>query len=155
MTLNGNAHGGKKSRGFTLLEVMLAFVLLATAMGMVVAMLSRGLTQVQRSQSASEAMLYAQSQLDAIGVLAPIEPGQSQGEFASGRYHYQLQITETRDPAPRLPTPPGTPEPDASTAAKLYRIVTQVSWGAGGPDQSVRLSTLRLRTPAMVAVSPP
>ena len=67
------------SRGFTLLEVLLAFVLLGAAMGVLVAMLSNGLRQVRQAQDETEATLHAQSLLDQIGVLEPDRAGPAPG----------------------------------------------------------------------------
>ena len=135
------------SRGFTLLEVMLAFVLLATAMGLLIAMLSNGLRQVRQAQDETDAALYAQSLLDQIGVLEPIVPLQREGEFDRGRYRYQLQISEARDPIPPrvLPDAPTTPGTVTLAAPKLYRVAVLVTWGAAQPAQQLQLVTLRAR----------
>jgi general secretion pathway protein I len=142
-------------RGFTLLEVMLAFVLLATAMGLLIAMLSNGLHQVRQAQSETEASLHAQSLLDQIGVLEAIVPGQSRGEFDQGRYRYELEITETSDPAP---APESTVAAGASTtlgAPRIYRVALAVTWGAGQPAQRLNFVTLRARAPPANAVASP
>ena len=135
------------SRGFTLLEVMLAFVLLATAMGLLIAMLSNGLRQVRQAQDETDAALYAQSLLDQIGVLEAIVPVQREGEFDHGRYRYQLQISEARDPIPPrvLPNAAATPATVTIAAPKLYRIALLVTWGAAQPAQRLQLVTLRAR----------
>ncbi len=141
----------RAARGFTLLEVMLAFVLLAVAMGTIIAMLSRGLGQVSRSENASEAALYAQSLLDTVGVLEPIAPGQRQGEFASGRYRYDLSIRPTTDPSPRVPTQVPVEPVQAANAAKLFRVELNVSWGAATPAQRLHFVLLRARAPQLVS----
>lgn len=133
--------------GFTLLEVMLAFVLLAVAMGLVIAMLSNGLRQIQHAQNATEASLYAQSLLDGLGVLEPIEPMTQDGEFDDGRYQYRLEITETTDPAPVFDSSMNTVDPSkALNEPKLYRIDLSVNWGENQPAQHVNFSTLRVRS---------
>lgn len=134
--------------GFTLLEVMLAFVLLAAALGLLLSMLSNGLRQVQQAQGETEATLHAQSLLDQIGVLEPIAPVRRDGEFDQGRYRYELEITEVPDPAP-------TPDPaDRQAEApitiggpKLFRVALAVRWGAGLPAQQLHFVTLRARAP--------
>ena len=139
-----------RQRGFTLLEVMLAFVLLAAALGLLLGMLSRGLRQVTQSQGESEATLYAQSLVDQMGALEPIHPGRSDGDFGGGRYHYQLEISEIPDPAATPPAPDSTPAGNAQKpigAPVLYRIALEVSWGAAEPAQRLRFLTLRARTP--------
>ena len=134
-------------RGFTLLEVMLAFVVLATAMGLLVGMLANGLKQVRQAQGETEATLYAQSLLDQLGVLEPLATGSREGGFDNDRYHYRLDISEAQDP---VPLQPSTPLPDLLVgigAPKLYRIVLDVSWGAALPAQQLRFVILRARNP--------
>lgn len=135
--------------GFTLLEVMLAFVLLATAMGLLIGMLATGLRQVRQAQSETEATLYAQSTFDQIGVLEAIEPGQDTGTYDRGRYRYELEITEVEDPA--LSATAAAPTQAATTvgAPKLYRIALAVSWGAGQAAQQLHFATLRARAPPL------
>ena len=130
-------------RGFTLLEVMLAFVLLAMLMGLSIAALSNGLRQVRRAQDETEATLYAQSLLDGIGVLAPITPGARDGRFGDGRYRYRLDIREVPDPAPIGPAPAAAP--DLAQPPRLYRVALLVQWGEGSAGQRLRLATLRAR----------
>jgi general secretion pathway protein I len=138
----------RRSRGFTLLEVMVAFVILAVALGLLLGMLSRGLKQVTQAGNETEAALHAQSLLDAFGTLEAIEPGARDGEFDGGRYHWRLQVDEAPDPAPPPPPPEGEPQPNPGLGAPvLYRIVLEVEWGARTPAQRLRYSTLRLRTP--------
>lgn len=140
----------KRARGFTLLEVMLAFVILAVAMGLLLSMLSRGLGQVRQSQEETEASLHAQSLLDQLGVLEPIAPGQSEGEFGDGRYRYQLEIAETEDPTPAPATPPTVVDPTAALGLpKLYRVQLAVRWGERQRPRELRFVTLRARTPVL------
>ena len=64
----------KHARGFSLIEVMLAFVLMAVSLGILIAILGGGLAQVRTSGDATEASLLAQSLLAEQGVLSAIEP---------------------------------------------------------------------------------
>jgi len=91
-------------RGFSLLEVLAAFVILAVALGLLLGMLSRGMQQVALSGNETEATLQAQSLLDTVGTLQAISPDSRDGEFDNGRYRWHLQIAPVPDPAP--PPPP-------------------------------------------------
>lgn len=146
----------KPARGFTLLEVLLAFVILAAASGLLLGMLSGGLGQVARSRSATEASLYAQSLLDSLGVLEPVAPGARAGVFDGGRYRYQLQIAETPDPVP--PPPSDLPAPPqgqvVAGAPKLYRIALDVRWGERATEH-LHFATLRARVPSQLASATP
>jgi general secretion pathway protein I len=156
---------------------MLAFVLLATAMGLLIAMLSNGLRQVRQAQGETEASLYAQSFLDQLGVLEPIAPGRQEGGFDQDRYHYRLDISEVPDPVPAAA--PGGKEAggkgaeaaageagqaagEAGQAALeslagpvFYRVELVVTWGAALPMQQVRLVGLRARAPPAGSVVGP
>jgi general secretion pathway protein I len=136
----------KRARGFTLLEVLLAFVILAVAMGLLMSMLSRGLGQVRRAQDESEAAMYAQSLLDSVGILDTLKEGQTDGDWASGRYHYQLLVREVEDPTPKPLAVPGAPPPAAIAPPQLFRLDLSVAWGAEESRRELHFSTLRART---------
>jgi general secretion pathway protein I len=145
-----NLPGPRRQRGFTLLEVMLAFVVLAVALGLLLGMLSRGLHQVTQSQGETEASLYAQSLLDTVGTLEPIAPGLSSGDFDHGRYRWRMQVVPAADPAPPPLPADGSPLPQPALTANapiLYRIALDVEWGAAQPAQQLHFDTLRLRSP--------
>ena len=137
----------RRRQGFTLLEVMLAFVLLAAAMGVLIAMLSNGLRQVRQAQAETEESLHAQSLLDQIGALEPIEPGRRDGEFDRGRYRYSLDISQAEDPAPVAQTPLLNEPASGVIVPLLYRIELRVRWGAEEPRQQLRFVSLRARMP--------
>lgn len=144
----------RRARGFTLLEVLLAFVVLVAAMGLLLAMLSRGLHQVKRAQDETEASLHAQSLLDGMGVIEPLAAGERSGEFEGGRYRYRLEVREVEDPMPDPEaTPGGPPLPEAVAGPKLFRIALQVSWGEAGPRQQLDYVTLRARTPPLLGAA--
>jgi len=145
----------KPARGFTLLEVLLAFVILAAASGLLLGMLSGGLGQVSRARSDTEASLYAQSLLDGVGVLEPIAPDARDGEFGGGRYHYRLQIAEVPDPAPAPPDSLASTVPvDPATMPKLFRLALDVRWG-DRPTQQLHIATLRARAPTQFVLGQP
>jgi general secretion pathway protein I len=140
--------------GFTLLEVIVAVVILATALGLLLGMLSRGMHQVTQAQAESEAAMYAQSLLDQLGTIEVLEPVEKDGDFADGRYRWHLQVAPTIDPAPPPPAEPGAPPPQPAqteTSPTLYRVRLDVSWGGGGQGRQLRFETLRLRAPSLDA----
>ncbi|HEX5754799.1 MAG TPA: prepilin-type N-terminal cleavage/methylation domain-containing protein [Arenimonas sp.] len=144
----------RPSKGFTLLEVMLAFALLAVGLGLLLAIQSGGLRQVRQGALASEASLHAQSMLDSLGVLEPIEPGRREGEFDGGRFRWALEISEVEDPAreavPPLPGQPLLDEDALAMAPRLYRVVLDVAWGDARGGPSLRVVTLRARRPQVM-----
>ncbi|HEY9143453.1 MAG TPA: prepilin-type N-terminal cleavage/methylation domain-containing protein [Arenimonas sp.] len=144
-----------RQRGFSLIEVMLAFVLMAVSLGILIAILGGGLAQVRTSGDATEASLLAQSLLAEQGVLSAIEPGTQQGEFARGRYRWTLEITEVPDPAPAAPEIPGAEPIETAgrvmpNAPVLYQLQLDVGWGEDDYARSLRFTSLRARYPQML-----
>ncbi|MDY0022081.1 type IV pilus modification PilV family protein [Arenimonas caeni] len=142
----------RRQRGFSLIEVIVAFVLLATAMGILLAILGGGLAQVRQAGQASEATLYAQSLLADVGVLEPIRPGIRRGELENGRYRWTLEVSEVPDPLPP-PEPAVGLEPVETVGLQrpgepvLYLLQLDVAWGEGEAARSLRFSSLRARLP--------
>jgi general secretion pathway protein I len=149
-----NVRAPRSHRGFTLLEVLLAFALLALSMGLLLGMLSGGLRQVSDAERETEASLHAQSLLDALGTLAPIAPGQTRGTFDEDRYRWTLDIREIPDPAPAPAPTAATPVTPLVGGPKVLRVALEVQWGDGGPRRRLEMVTLRARQPAEIAAVP-
>ncbi|HEU0151906.1 MAG TPA: prepilin-type N-terminal cleavage/methylation domain-containing protein [Arenimonas sp.] len=143
----------RRPRGFSLLEVILAFALLSVGLGILIAILSGGLAQVRNAGDATEATLHAQSLLEQVGVLEPIEPGVERGDFDRGRYRWELAISEVEDPAPRAESgadvvPIESVGLQPVGAPVLYRVQLDVSWGEDETPRTLRFATLRVRYPS-------
>jgi general secretion pathway protein I len=142
----------RRQRGFSLLEVILAFSLLAVALGILLAILSGGLAQVRNSGDASVATLHAQSLLAELGVLEPIRPGNRGGDLEEGRYRWEMRIDEVEDPAPVALAGVEADAIDSvglqfASAPVLYRVQLDVAWGEDDYARSLRFVTLRARVP--------
>jgi len=137
-----------RQRGYTLIEVIAAFALLALALTLLLGTLSGAARQVRWSGDAGRAALHAQSLLDQVGVGEPLQPGQSDGEFDDGRYRWTLSITPWTDPAS---PPAATIDP---TAPRLHEVLLSVQWGEGRPGDQLQLRSLRLAAAGTGAVLP-
>ena len=123
--------------GYSLIEVIVAFALLALALSLLLGTLSGATRQVRWSNEAGRAALHAQSLLDTVGVGGPLRPGRRNGEFDDGRYRWSLQVSPWSDGlAATGPAAPGS--------ATLYELVLTVQWSDGGPRERLQLRTLRL-----------
>ena len=78
-------------KGFTLLEVLIAFVILALVLGSLLPLFSSGFRGLARSESQVMASLQARSLLAEVGGSVPLEEGSRSGDFADGRV-WSLQI---------------------------------------------------------------
>ncbi len=143
-----NAIGPRTHAGYTLIEIIVAFAILALGLTLLLGTLSGATRQVRQAGDAGRAGLHAQSLLAEFGELP--QPGARAGELEEGRYRWRLQVEPWADPAPR--SGPNRIDPNA---ARLLRLQLQVEWGEGGPGQRVQLSSLRLAAPLAEGLGAP
>ena len=142
----------RRAGGFSLVEVIVAFALMASALAILIAILGGGLAQVRRAGDASIATLHAESLLAERGALGPIEAGEESGDFEDGRYRWTLVVEEVEDPAP-VAAGEGEQAPIESVGLQgagepvLYRLQLEVSWGEGAGERRLRFASLRARYP--------
>ena len=74
----------REEAGFTLLEVLVAFAILAVALAGMLQAFGGGLDTVRRTQAANETWSAARSLLERVGTELPLEAGQRSGTDESG-----------------------------------------------------------------------
>jgi general secretion pathway protein I len=125
----------RRQRGFTLLEVLVAFVVFVFLFAAVLDALGLALRNTRRSAELSEAALWAQSKLDALGTIEELKEGRDRGQF-NARYRWELVVSRAE-----------VPRADGLSAdtfpVDLYRIELLVSWGERGRRNEQRFVTLR------------
>jgi general secretion pathway protein I len=139
--MNGARSLPARLSGFSLLEVLAAFVVLALVGTALFRIFSGALGTASLSDEYSRATLYAESTLASPGIDTPLREGAQQGTSDDGKYAWTARIQPYK--------PPGsTPDLDAATdlmPVRLWRIAVTVSWpGTAGNDRSISLATLRL-----------
>lgn len=128
------AHGG----GFTLLELLLAFVVFALSFATVLEILSGSMRNTVKARQYTEAALTAQSVMDLIGTEIPLYPGfTTTGE--SGAYRWEVFVSDYASTDDSV----GSVELAELTGIELVQVDLDVSWGEPPRDQSRRFSTLR------------
>jgi general secretion pathway protein I len=120
-----------RNNGFTLIEVLVAFVILAMILGAVFAAFSTGLTAESRAERVANATLLTRSALAGIGIERPLEEGILEMELESGAF-YRLAVRRIEPFAPADLETPG---------AAAYEITVEA--GADGRVDTV-LKTVRL-----------
>jgi general secretion pathway protein I len=151
------------ARGFSLIEMVAAFLVFALGVGVLMQILATSMHSARRSSEYTLAALWAQSLLDTVGVGAPIQPGQSSGDFDEN-YAWQLNIQQVDpgavEPAPQVAAAGNSnvAQPRQTSVANagvgggiqngqfdLYQVDLTVFWGGrfGGTSHTAVFSTLR------------
>ena len=125
----------KRQDGFSLIEVIVAFALLAGALTLLLGTLSGAARQVRDSQLHSRAALYAQSLLAVQGVEAPLQTGHRDGAFEDGRFHWAIDVRPYLDPHAAA----AASQPSATA---LLQLDLQLHWG-DAPAEQLHWRTLR------------
>lgn len=123
-------------RGFSLLEVLVAFAVLALSLGVLMRIFSGALNNIAVSREQTEALALAQTLLAGAGVETPLAAGELSGQQGE---RLQWRLTMTRFGLGQEARRPGAP-PYA-----LWEIDVRVSWQDRPEDsgRAVVLKTLR------------
>lgn len=125
------------SRGYTLIEVLVAFMIMAMALTVLLRIFSGGVRNVAVSADYARAVLIAESQLAAAGIDETLYTGDTRGVEDE-------RFTWTRSVAPYLPSA-GYSSPVKDL--KGWHVTVTVEWPHGDSLRSIDLSTVRLTYP--------
>lgn len=117
-------------RGFTLIETLVAFAILAVSLAVLTGAFSSGMRGIDKSERYTTATLLARSALEQVGISIPVVPGEAAREAGNG-FLLGLRIAPT-SAAPSVPLPNGLIVP--------YEVTATVEWSGG----AMTLTTLRL-----------
>lgn len=123
-----------KDAGFTLVEVLVAFVILSIFLGVLYQTFSAGLSGSGNAQRYATASLHAESLLAEIGTEQSLEVGDTEGDFSDGfRWKTSIRDLETNN-KPSV----------GSKKVAAFDIAVSVFWKSGREVKSVTLKTVRL-----------
>ena len=120
--------------GYSLIEVLVAFVILSMTLSVIFGVFSAGLRNIDTAADYTEAVVIAESKLASPGIVEPLVLGQQHGTSAE-RYSWIRTIS---------PFDSGQPGLSPAPAVNAYRIDVSVRWSEFGADRNVQLSTIRL-----------
>ncbi len=123
---------GGLQRGFTLLEVIVAFTIFAVTFTSVLQILSTSTRNEEIAINYGLAVSHAESLLAKAGVEAPLRAGETTGALGQGM-QWKKRVARY-----------GSGAATESSKVIPYSIAVTVTWGEGEAERSVTLSTLRL-----------
>ncbi len=125
------------ARGFTLIEVLVAFTIAALLLLPLLRSFSTGIASAARTDSYTEATLIAESTLESMGPGVPLVDG-NQVDQQEGQYHVSASVHRYQTDT--------TPQNQLLVAVP-YEIVVTVSWPEAARQRSIALRTLRIGPP--------
>jgi general secretion pathway protein I len=137
----GPSRDPRRARGFSLIEVLVAFVILALVATALFRLFSASLNNASAAQEWSRALLVAESRLDAMAAAQPLREAFEHGSDAAGRIQWESRVT---------PFEPADVDPDLERASenlamRLFRIVVEVKFeGSDGRTRTLSLATMRM-----------
>jgi len=124
-----------RTRGFSLLEVIAATLLLAITFAALMKVAGGAIALTRNADDHSQAALWARSMLDTVDITTPLSSGTSEGKFNS-QYRWRLVVT---------PWNPGVADPN--TPMRMAKLDLDVFWGNRPREHVAHFSTLRVLSP--------
>ena len=132
-------HCKHSARGFTLIEVLVAFMILTLSLTILFRIFSGGLGNVTASGDYAHAVLIAESRLAAAGISEPLHQGVTYGD-ADEQFSWRQVVDHyvPRDTSGYLQGP-----------LSAYRVTVEVIWQRNGREKKIMLSSVRLQKAAI------
>ncbi len=119
----------RSSRGFTLLEVIVALAILGIGFALAMELLATGVRSAKASEDYTQAVLLARQKMAEVAVKRNLTGSSDTGEFGGGfRWASEVQPLEQEEELP----------------GRLYSVRVRVSWLGRRGEKSVDLRTLRM-----------
>lgn len=125
----------RQQRGFTLIEILVAFMILALALTVIFRIFSGGLRNVALSEDYARAVLVAESRLSATGISESLEQGVTSGEWDE-RFRWERVIEAYR---------PWEEDKALSASLLAYWVTVSVAWEHAGRSRQITLRSVRLK----------
>ena len=130
----------QRNQGFTLIEVIVSFTILAVTFMVVLEILSNSSTNTIKSSERTQISLLAQSKMDEVGLLIPVEESSQSGTIGED-VNWDLSIFPYEVPYE------GNVEMDFAPV-ELFKVVLTLTWQDGHDKQrSADFVTLKAMTP--------
>ncbi|MCK4391143.1 MAG: type II secretion system protein [Desulfobacterales bacterium] len=118
--------------GFTLIETLVAMMVLAVSLVVILQLFSGGLRSSRLSDEYTRAIFHAREKMEEIFLVDKLIDGELEGEFDDGfKWKAEILCTEPAEEEPTLPF-------------DTFTITVDVSWMEGSREKHFEISTLRV-----------
>jgi general secretion pathway protein I len=123
-----------RQQGFTLLEIMVAFVITGLVVGTLLQLFGSAMQSAALADEYSFAVQVAESRMEAIGSEIKVEKTTVNGQEEGTAYHWAINM----QPIDLLDK-----QDEFSLSVEPYQVTVIVSWNSDGKQRQFTLSSLR------------
>ena len=120
------------NRGFSLIEVLVAFSIAAVSLGVLFQIYAKGATAAVVGGEYAQAIAIAESKLAEIGLSESLDAGDRNGSEID-KYHWQISVQDYEEDQPT----------DFVSRLSLKQVSVTISWHSRGKLRSITLNTLK------------
>lgn len=126
----------RAQQGFTILEVLVAFLLAAMLLAVILSGFSTGLSGLSRTGKTAQAALIAQSRLAEVGLVMPLAESEYGGQAEDNQVAYRWQVRV-------VPFDWGYAGALREQGQEMYKVEVNVFWSAALGEHQYQLASLR------------
>jgi general secretion pathway protein I len=123
-----------KHHGFSLLEILIAFTILAFSLTILLRIFSTGVNSAVMSEEYTTAVQIAESLMAKTGAESRPKNGQNSG-IENDKYRWEVSVRPFNFVVGKF---------QMKATAELFKVDVMVNWGDDDNDRQVRLTTLKL-----------
>ncbi len=127
-------HASRIRKGFTLVELVVAFLILVIGVTAILELVSQSALNARYAKDKTTATVLAQQKLEELLAQPDLAPGETEGDFGDAypQFRWRAQISEV-----------GGSTVSTESGTGLLHIVVTVEWQDRGQLRSVQLETLQ------------
>ena len=120
------------NRGFSLIEVLVAFSIAAVSLGVLFQIYAKGTTAAVVGGEYAQAIAIAESKLAEIGLSESLDAGDRNGSEIN-KFNWQISIQDYEEDQPT----------DFVSRLSLKQVNVTISWHSRGKQRSITLNTIK------------